>query len=1418
MSNEDEMKNDNNCIISKTKNIYNLNDNKKNKIKKKDNDNPFEEGISRKRNIFKNHISIKNIQDLSISASKDDNSKKEMYLSINKFKNKRKNKSKINSIDSHDISLNYSINSKNNDVKEQNKKEKLTCRQRLTRFLETNNKYFYIKLILYLLSFLSFIYYVICTYINSLYESLNYIDYFICMLYIIEHLINIILSHHFLTYIISIDSLISFLVEIPPFLVFLCENYTIDLLYRTINMTRVLRLLKAYKIVELIQGNERNVYGQIIYIIITLIIMILIWAGIIQMSDLGEVTRRLTITYETFIRHNLLLRKDFHHYIYFSLESLTTVGYGEIIPFTILSKLMIVLMVIIILVVVPEQTNEIINLSNSQTIYERRNYISTPDIPFVVILGDIDLETLKVFSKEFFHKEHGDIYRHIVILMNKNPNEKFEHFLNQKNNSKFIIYLQGDPMNKEDLLRASILNAKSCIIFINKNSLDQYNGDHQALLLAIYIKKLYYHTILENHIKDNKLDLSKSLSIKNNLKFKINNIFKKKNNFRICLQINKPESCNFYYSTLQKNYQRNMISDKILVIESLKINLLSKSCITPGIISLISNLVISSSVREKYISEKEPTWLKEYKEGQQYEIYKYKNIHGDLLFYNYQKLTQEIYNQFHSILIALEINYKGGTLVKLNPQSKEKLIDILYYSLFLDSKNNTSEDINNKEEQSNETIIEEFHKEYENEIEENNRKLNSIDFKKVRISLYCISSDKNIINNIKKLDEKIAYSQIMKKNTYYNNNILFLNNNNFKYTQKHQNLNKDIQNRKFSFNPQYKNKVNFNLQSSKILSYQNCSSDYDSDFSDDEGNEFGKIINEKENNNYFDEEDLNKNYYLIDESNHNYIFSNEITRQRINDSNDIKNHIVICGMHQELMNFILPLRNKYLPEKLLKWIVILSPFLPQEMHETLCKFPKIIYIKGNPLIPENLSRANISSADIAVILSNSNFTYNISKSENEYNDYNDYDDLNDLYNLNEYLEVNKNDKNFNNNLNTYEEAIDSKTIFIYKSIKNLNKSIQIIVELLLTNDIEFLLSSYNLKKLYKYSKQNKEIIENNMPHINDGKDDEDNNKENLLYELTPIFASGEVYIPSLIDKIMAQIFYNSNILTILNLLLIGEKKPEKNPDKKLAEMIDIEGTNIFLIPSEPRNESFGDMFNRLLYKYNMISIALYRKNVSQKFYYVYINPKETTLIRDTDMIFVLSSTENIKNIYEKNFGENPFSKYDQKQSPDNNNVYQSLMKGVIEQINNNNEIKENNYNNYNNINKDNSENNKETNENNDKKDNNKKEVNSNEDDSNKKTVINVYKKNKKKKTYIHLNLKESHKEKNNNIKDIKDNPQKKGKFIEIDKIQNKIDKGIKFLTKINDKNKDIKNNVETIVKQEISNEMLFYISNYYKQK
>lgn len=103
----------------------------------------------------------------------------------------------------------------------------LTIRQRLTQFFDLNDRLFYLKIIVSALATISYIYYIICTYKRKLFKSLNYIDYFICSLVIIEHIINILLAHHIFLYLISIDSLINFLIEIPLFFI-----YVLRLLFR----------------------------------------------------------------------------------------------------------------------------------------------------------------------------------------------------------------------------------------------------------------------------------------------------------------------------------------------------------------------------------------------------------------------------------------------------------------------------------------------------------------------------------------------------------------------------------------------------------------------------------------------------------------------------------------------------------------------------------------------------------------------------------------------------------------------------------------------------------------------------------------------------------------------------------------------------------------------------------------------------------------------------------------------------------------------------------------------------------------------------------------------------------------------------------------------------------------------------------
>jgi hypothetical protein len=93
--------------------------------------------------------------------------------------------------------------------------------------------------------------------------------------------------------------------------------------------------------------------------------------------------------------------------------------------------------------------------------------------------------------------------------------------------------------------------------------------------------------------------------------------------------------------------------------------------------------------------------------------------------------------------------------------------------------------------------------------------------------------------------------------------------------------------------------------------------------------------------------------------------------------------------------------------------------------------------------------------------------------------------------------------------NLSEEMLDAQSIFIYKSIKKLNSDLQIITELVYSTNIDFLLPKKN-----KYK----------------------------IYTLSTLFASGEVYISSIIDTITAQSYYNPHIVSLLNLILKGAEK------------------------------------------------------------------------------------------------------------------------------------------------------------------------------------------------------------------------------------------------------------------------------------
>ena len=98
-----------------------------------------------------------------------------------------------------------------------------------------------------------------------------------------------------------------------------------------------------------------------------------------------------------------------------------------------------------------------------------------------------------------------------------------------------------------------------------------------------------------------------------------------------------------------------------------------------------------------------------------------------------------------------------------------------------------------------------------------------------------------------------------------------------------------------------------------------------------------------------------------------------------------------------------------------------------------------------------------------------------------------------------------------------EILLDAQTIFKYNIIKKKNPKVNVVTELISEKNLAFLLDDpllYNIMKDYDYDQ-------------------------------TPTFASGEVYLSSLMDSLICQAYYNPALITVLIKLIVGDMRQQK---------------------------------------------------------------------------------------------------------------------------------------------------------------------------------------------------------------------------------------------------------------------------------
>jgi len=144
------------------------------------------------------------------------------------------------------------------------------------------------------------------------------------------------------------------------------------------------------------------------------------------------------------------------------------------------------------------------------------------------------------------------------------------------------------------------------------------------------------------------------------------------------------------------------------------------------------------------------------------------------------------------------------------------------------------------------------------------------------------------------------------------------------------------------------------------------------------------------------------------------------------------------------------------------------------------------------------------------------------------------------------------------------------------------------------------------------------------------------------YFMSRPFASGEIYVSSLLDSLMCQAYYSRKITEILDQLIMGSANTPL-PIKHINKQLNLDQCQLHLtgIPEKVTNYAFKAIYEHCVKHHNMIPIAVYKRHFedqgvpggpeghkedksSSRKPYVWLHPPKEVELSPHDELFVLA--------------------------------------------------------------------------------------------------------------------------------------------------------------------------------------------------
>ena len=423
-------------------------------------------------------------------------------------------------------------------------------------------------------------------------------------------------------------------------------SYSIKFFFRIFRMIRIIYLTK---IENLLQKNSSETVLIGYKLIISFFSLVFICFSLILEIENYNFRKEYgnDATESTFIAYNGKGYESlmcFHDAIYFGLVTLTTEGYGDITPKIWLARYIIIFTVLAFIFII-KPIHSKLSVLLEITKYSKMQYEkNSGNTKHLLILGECGIESYLAFLEELYNADHGET-NHDVIIMQRKQDKELMNLIKSFSYSTNIFYLVGNSLIEKDLKRCQTEKSVCAVLLANRLAKNKKMEDFSNIMKAFSIKK--YHQMYWKE---------------------------KKQNIRICIQLLLPETKEICFSSLVSEDEINSGNTQIICVEEIKLQLLSKSCLCPGIITIVASLITSKkpTVEENFelLTFRHYNWIREYLNGIQQEIY-FVKIKAELMHnLKFIDIVKLVYKVSGLVVIGIDVIIEDfKPLVCLNPSN-----------------------------------------------------------------------------------------------------------------------------------------------------------------------------------------------------------------------------------------------------------------------------------------------------------------------------------------------------------------------------------------------------------------------------------------------------------------------------------------------------------------------------------------------------------------------------------------------------------------------------------------------------------------------------------------------------------------------------------------------------------------------------